>query len=153
MIESWLRGIDNESLQTRRPNPFMLVGRCSGGNGCHVDRGRLRGESSIHAGRSRGSSEAAYLQAWSKPRPFLHERWPGYRSPCQHHGLSHLSSDRATGGDPFLPRLWPHPRYVVELHGRQNSTGTPKFPGGATVQLPRSTENFIGSDVKVVVNP
>lgn len=144
--------LDNVCSQTRRSNPFVLVGRRGGRDGCHLDRRRMRGESCIHFGRPRGSSETAPVQAWSESWTLLHERRPCYRSPRQHYGLSYISSDRAAGGNSFLPRLWPDPRYVAEFHGRPNSAGAPQFPGGATVQLPRSTANCITSDVKVVVN-
>lgn len=142
----------NVRSQTRRSDPFVLVGRRGGRDGCHLDRGRMRGESCIHFGCPRGSSETAPVQAWSESRTLLHERRPCYRSPRQHYGLSYISTDRAAGGNSFLPRLWPDPRYVAEFHGRPNSAGAPQFPGGATVQLPRSTANCITSDVKVVVN-
>lgn len=148
-----LGAIHNETcLQTRRSNSFVLVGWCGGRDGCNLDRRRVRRESCVHPGRPRGSSEATPIQAWSKSWTILHKRRQGYRSSCQHHSLSYVSTDRATGGNPFLLRLRPYPWHVAEFHGRPNPAGAPQLPGGATVQLPRSTANFLGGDVKVVEN-
>lgn len=126
----------------------MLVGRCGNGNGSHVDRRRQRGESGVQFGGAGRSAEITACSAGSEPRSLLHQRRQGYRYAGQHHGVLHVSTDRAAGGCALHSRLRPYSRYVAEFYGRPNPTGAAQLSGGATVQLPRSTASLVSSGVR-----